>query len=386
MIIIVICGFYGISFADQDGESLTRNGRIAMVAAQEAQKQGDIKKAEEFLLKFISNYPGENHHFIEFFLANLFIEQNLEKKAFDHLKKCVELSPLYGPGWQNLGKICFDIKEYNMAALAMEKSFEIQEKNRYMFLFHAAIAHISAKNPQKALEHMRFLTSGQICKPKKRWIKLLVSLSIEQNCPEKALVVIKRLLKENGPKPCLFKLAANLHLGMKNYRKAAESFSAYAMCKKNICVKEQILLGDLYNQIGLPCKAALFYKKAAKRKPSKKLYEKMVSAWLDAYDYDQALTSVEQGLISYPAYSLWKMKGWICYGKNDFSNAADAFSHACKFKNHNSKSIFMLGVCAKNAGQIKTAIKALKKASQYPEHKKHSLALIMEMETEDKQI
>jgi hypothetical protein len=55
------------------------------------------------------------------------------------------------------------------------------------------------------------------------------------------------------------------------------------------------------------------------KKPSRRLYERMVSARLEACDNDKALAAVDKGVAVYPdSTGLWKLKGWICYGRNQF--------------------------------------------------------------------
>ena len=160
-LLLVLPVMSGIATASCKEESLSRNARMALVKAQEHMKNKETAKARITLLDFIEKNPRENHHFVESTLAGLFYDQNQMTKALAHYQKSVDLCPSYGPGWQNLGKICFDHKLFARSALAMEKAYVLDKQKNPQLRFHAAVAHISANAPGKALGHMEFLTSGR---------------------------------------------------------------------------------------------------------------------------------------------------------------------------------------------------------------------------------
>ncbi|MFK5951872.1 MAG: tetratricopeptide repeat protein [Desulfobacterium sp.] len=370
----------GNALAHSGEADLTTRARTALV---EAQKQMELKnpaQAQAVLQEFLRHHSKEDHHFVEFTLAGLLYTENRLKKACTHYKKTVELCPDYGPGWQNLGKICFDLKRFHEAATAMETSYKVCKKKNPIFLFHAAVAHISAKAPKKALEHMLFLTSGRAGTPKTNWVKVLTSLAIELKRPKKALATVERLLKDPIPDPMLWRLATNLYLSMNNYSKSAETLAVYGMVHP-LSTQEETLLADLYNRIGIPAKAADHYQQVLKRKPSQRIYERMVSARLEACDKDKALAAADKGVAAYPGSKvLWKLKGWIYYEYDQFDPAVKAFSRAMELDKNDKKACFMKGLCASRAGAFETARQALERASTFPEYKNQALSLIREME------
>lgn len=370
----------GTALAHQGEADLSLLARTALV---EAQKQMELKnpaQAQTVLHEFLLHHPKEDHHFVEFTLAGLLYNRGCLKKAYTHYKKTVELCPNYGQGWQNLGKVCFDLKRFDEAATAMETTYKVCKRKKPIFLFHAAVAHISAKAPRKALNHMLFLTSGRAGTPKSNWIKILTNLAIELKCPKKAIATVDRLLKKPTPDPMLWRLAANLYLSMNNYSKAAETLAIYGMVHP-LSTKEETLLADLYNRIGIPAKAADHYQQVLKKKQSQRLYERMVSARLEACDKAKALAAANKGVAVYPnSKVLWKLKGWICYECERFDPAVKAFSRAVKLDKNDKKACFMKGLCASKAGAFETARQALKRASKYPEYKLQALSLIREME------
>ncbi len=366
-----------------DEKTLSRKGRIAMVEVQKLTNENKLVQAKQTLVKFNRDYPDENHPYIAFTLAGLLTGENLLPAALVSYQKTIEMCPSYGPAWQNMGKICYDLEKFNQAAMALENAYELMEKKNYLLLYHAAIAHISDKKNEKALKHMQFLTSGRAGDPTPDWVKLLVNLSIEQHREKSAIATVENLLAQDNPAPYLFRLAATLYLHVKKNRQAAEALSVYGMLSP-LTRTEQILLADLYNNLGMPFKAAQYYENIIEKNPEKKIYKRLASAWLAACEPEKAMMAAKKGLAFHPScHKLWKLMGWIHYDKKEFKQASQAFSQAFILKATDSKSLFMHGLCACKAGQYEIAKKALKKASLCSRYKIQALALIRQMKLEN---
>ena len=379
ILLILLSAMASVVNASSGEKDLSRNARVALVEAQRCMKAKQHAQAQKVLLDFVEKCSEENHHFVEFTLAGLFYDKNQQVEAIEHYRKTVAICPSYGPGWRNLGKICFDHKKFSEAARAMEKAYEIGGRKKPLLLFHAAVAHISAKAPQKAFVHMRFLTSGKAGKPDTNWVKIFANLSLELKCPGKALGTILRLIKAPDPDPVLWRLAATLYLEQKKYRKATEVLAVYAVLKP-LSISEMRLLADLYSQLDIPYEAARWYERVIEKKPGKALYKRLVSSWREACCSDRAFSAVERGLLEYPdCHGLWKMKGWIFYDVHDFNNASAAFSKASGLNVKDMKSLFMQGLCACRAGRTDVALKALKAVESCPEYKKQARALMREL-------
>lgn len=365
-------------------ETLTRGARIALVEAQKLIDEKEKDKACQTLLEFIKDYPDENHPYVSFTLAGLMLEKNKPSMALVHYQSTIDMCPYYAPAWQNMGKICFDLEKFDRAALAMEKAYELTGGNNHQLLFHAAVAHISGKSPEKALDHMKFLTSGRAGIPKPNWVKLMVNLSIEQKQYSGAIKTIENLVAQKAPDAYLFKLATSLYLQMNKYKEAAKSLSLYGMLTP-MNIAEQTLQANLYNNLGIPFKAASYYEKVIKEKPQKVIYERLASSWLEACESEKAMVAAKKGLELYPeSPALWKLTGWIFYRNKEFKNASKAFSRAVFLNKKDLKSLFMHGLCACRSGQNDIAKKALRKASGHSQYKTQALALLRQMEKASK--
>ncbi len=362
-------------------DTLTRSARVALVEAQKQIKEENISDAQKILVEFTRTYPDENHPYIAFTLASLFVDKNSLASALDQYEKAVEMCPSYALAWQNIGAVCFDLKKFDKAAGAMEKTWEFTGKKEYKLLYHAAVAHVSAGSKKKALGHLDFLTSGRAGEPELKWVQLMVNLSIEEDRAEKAVLAVEKLLDKSDPHALYFKMAAMLYLNMNKYRKAAEALALYGMVS-SLTVSEQTLLADLYNNLGIPFKAAELYEKVLEKNPEKKLYGRLVSAWVEACMPEKALAGAEKGVTLFPdCPRLWKLKAWIHYDNNAFSQASTAFLKAYQLNKGEVKLLFMHGLCACRAGKDDMAREALKKVSAAgSEYKEQALALIRQME------
>ena len=381
-------------------ESLSRGARIALVAAQQwihppKEKKVDpgidaVAKALDILETFARENPDQRHPYLTFTLAGLYLEKDHPQKALAQYEETVALCPEFAPAWQNLGKLAFDLKHYSQAAHALETAWEVTEPKNHDLRYHAAAAHMSAEAPDKAMAHMRFLACGQAGPPKENWVKLYVHLSLELKKAPEAIGTLEALLAAENPPPSFFRLATSLYLDQNRHKDAAKSLSAYGLIHP-LSAREQMLLADLYNNLGLPYKAARNYEKVetcpvtgAKNTAGnrKKLYQRMAASWMDACEPDKALATADKGLETFPAcYGLWKLKGWILYDKEKFAQAAQAFARAAELKKSDTRSLFMHGLCASRAGKKEEARRILTLAARDKQYKKQALGLIRQMDT-----
>ena len=234
-----------------DEKTLTPNARTALVQAQKLITEKQAARAEEVLNKFLQNHPDENHAFVTYTLAACYLDMNKEKSALAQYERTIEFCPAYAPAWQNLAKICFDLKKYDRAGTALEKAWELTGRKNHLLRFQAAAAFISGKKQQKALPILTDLCSGKAGVPEEKWVKLLVQTAVEAKQPKTALRTVERLLDGTDPDPYLFRLASVLYLETANYRKAAQNLEAYSLVS-TLSRQERKLLADLYVNLGVP--------------------------------------------------------------------------------------------------------------------------------------
>ncbi|MCG8550682.1 MAG: tetratricopeptide repeat protein [Desulfobacterales bacterium] len=366
-----------------DEKTLTQNARMALVEAQKLMTEKKPALAEKVLTGFLQKHPDENHAFVAYTLAACYLDLNKFKSALEQYEKTIEFCPAYAPAWQNIGKICFDLKKYTRAGTALEKAWELTGRKKHMLRFHAAVAFISAKKQRKALPILTDLCSGKIGSPDKKWVKLLVQTAVEVKQPKTALRTVERLLARPAPQAYLFRLASVLYLEMANYRKAAQNLEAYSLVT-TLSRQERKLLADLYVNLGIPSRAAANYAALVVANPSARLWERTAACWFEACDYDKALEAAQKGLAAYPrSHRLWRTKGWVHYENKDYSLASQAFGKASGLNHKDINSLFLHGLCACRAGDRNSAKKALEKVACHDRYKARALGLIHEMDEEN---
>eukprot|EP01155_Anaeramoeba_flamelloides_P019564 Anaeramoba_flamelloidesa574996_18.p1 GENE.a574996_18~~a574996_18.p1 ORF type:complete len:399 (+),score=30.09 a574996_18:283-1479(+) len=366
-----------------DEKTLTQNARTALVQAQKLLTEKKAARAETTLTEFLQNYPDENHAFVAYTLAACYLDLNKSKSALEQYEKTIEYCPAYAPAWQNLGKICFDLKKYTRAGTALEKAWALTGRKNHTMRFHAAVAFVSAKKQRKALSILTDLCSGKSGPPEEKWVKLLVQTAVEAKQPETGLGTVERLLVGSDPEPYLFRLASGLYLEAANYRKAAQNMEAYSLVA-TLSRQERKLLADLYVNLGIPSRAAPNYAALTAATPCARLWERTAACWFEACDYDQALDSAQKGLAAFPkSPRLWRIKGWVHYENKDYSLASKAFAKASNLDHKDINSLFLYGLCACRAGDKDSAKKALEKVACHDRYKARALGIIHEMEAEN---
>lgn len=366
-----------------DEKTLTRNARIALVEAQKLISKKKAALAENVLTEFVQKHPDENHAFVTYTLAACYLDLNKPKPALTQYEKTIDFCPAYAPAWQNLAKICFDLKKYNRAGLALEKAWELTGRKNHLLRFQAAVAFISAKKQRKALPILVNLCSGKAGPHEEKWVKLLVQTAMAVKQPKTALKIVERLLVRPDPKAYLFRMASVLYLSSANYRKAAQNLEAYSLVA-TLSRQERKLLADLYANLGIPSRAAPNYEALIVAKSSAGLWGRAAACWFEACDYNKALKAAQKGLAAFPrSCRLWRVKGWVHYENKDYDLASQAFAKASGLDHNDINSLFLHGLCACRAGERDLARKALEKVACHDRYKARALGLIHEMEAEN---
>lgn len=366
-----------------DEKMLTREAGIALVEAQKLMAEKKTARAEKALTGFIQNHPDENHAFVTYTLAACYLDLNNLKSALEQYEKTIDFCPTYAPAWQNLAKVCFDLKKYNKAGMALEKAWELSGRKNHLLRFHAAVAFISAKKQEKALPILAYLCSGKAGPPGDKWVKLFVQTAMAVKQPKTALTTVERLLARPDPDAYLFRLASILYLESANYRKAAQNLEAYSLVA-TLSRQERKLLADLYANLGIPARAAPNYEAIVAVNACCGLWERTAACWFEACDYDKALRAAEKGLAAFPrSCRLWRIKGWVHYENKDYGPASQAFGKASGLDHNDINSLFLHGLCACRAGDMDSARKALEKVACHDGYKARALGIIHEMEAKN---
>lgn len=363
------------ALAKSEAPKLTPAVRKAVYDAQQAMEKKEFLKAEECLKKYIQKYPQKPHYLVEFTLGNALALMGKEKEALSHYEASADLYPDYAPTWQNMGKIYFDLKQYEQAGDCLLKAYEVNEKRDPSALYNVAVSYIMAEKEKKALPHLEFLASGQVGPPKTEWLEALLKVCMDLNLKEKAFEVITRLLDKNGNDPRWWKILAQFHLNQGNYKNGVAALTVYSYLAP-LSQEEIVLLGDLNNFIGLPLKAAEYYEKALHMENNPAIYEKLASAYIASHKPAKAIDVLGRAIKKTPTSKLYFMMGQVLYEIEDFDRAYQAFNGCFSLDHEDGQAVLMMGYCALRMDKNEMAESAFQKASHFRKQRKMAIELL----------
>ncbi len=366
------------AWAESEAPKLTPAVQKAVYTAQQAMEKKDYLKAEECLKKFIKKNPKKAHYLVEFTLANTLAVAGKDRDALPHYMAAANLYPGFTAAWQNMGKIYFDLKQYDKAGNCLLKAYELNEKKNHSLLYYAAVSYIMAKKERKALPHLEYLVSGEAGAPKTEWLEALLKVYMDLKLKEKAFAVVRRLIDENGDDPRWWKILAQLHLQQSDYEKAAAALTIHSYLT-SINRQDIMLLGDLNNAIGVPLNAAQYYEKALTLKNNVADYEKLASAYIAAHRPAKAIEVLNRVLEEKPTSTLWFMMGHVLYEEENFGKAYNAFDQSARLDRKSGRAYLMMGYCALQMDKKKTARSAFQKATRFPKQRKIAKELLKQV-------
>jgi len=373
-----ICSICCPALAENEAPKLTPAAQRVVYDAQQAMEKKKFLKAEKCLKKYISKYPQKPHYLVEFILGNVFALQAKEREALSHYETSAGLYPDYAAVWQNMGKIFFDLKEFEQAGDCLLKAYETNEKQDPSALYNVAGSYIMAGKEKKALPYLERLLSGKAAPPKTEWLEALLKVYMDLQLKEKAFEVIHRLLENNGNDPRWCKFLAQFYLQQSDYKNAVAVLTIHSYLT-SVNLKDLGLLGDLNSVIGVPQKAAEYYKSALTLENSPANYEKLALAYIVAHKSAKAIEVLESALDKEPTSGLFFLMGQALYEEGNFDRAYDAFNHSVQHDPKNGQAYLMMGYCALQADKKNAARSAFKKACRFPRQKKTAKKLLKQV-------
>ncbi len=376
LVAVMLVWAAGSPLAADQGSDLPQAVQKAVYEAQQNMAAKKYAEAEKKLLAYERSQPDAPHYLVAFTLGNVLSYQGKKQAAIERYRACAELNPGFGPVWQNLGKTCFDLKQYSRAGEHFFKAWQTGAPKDPKLRHHAAVAWMLAGENQKALAHLEYLVSGDAGRPQKQWIEALLKVSLDLGRDEKAVAALGRILEKEEGETRWWKLLAQLHARRQEYRKAASAFEIYALLVPALGREDAILMGDLYNAIRVPLKAAQSYRSALAMRECPKLRKKLAAAWLAAHRPDEARETMLTGPEPLTCPRVWLALGRTYYDRGDWDKALDAFSRSARLGPEDGRAHLMLGHCALQLQKKEIAVAALRKACEFKEYRRQASRLL----------
>ena len=372
------------AWAEEKAPGLSIAGQITLYNAQAAIEKKEYLKAEKILHQYIAKHPEKPNYLVEFTLGNTLTLTGRDKEALVHYNASVALYSGYAPAWQNMGKIYFDIKEYEKAGDCLFKTYQLDKNKNYLLLYNATVSFIMAGKAEKALPHLDYLVSRDADTVKIEWVEAFLRVCMDLQRKGKAFKKINRLLHKNSGNPDLWKIMAQFHLWQDDYKNALAALTIRSYLEPVKKREDIMLMGDLSNVVGIPVRAAACYERLLEGQAKRSDYKKLASAYIAAHRQGKALEVLNTALKKKPCPKLFFMLGRTLYYENLFKKAGDAFDKCTGLNPKKGRAYLMKGYCSLKLNDNKAARAAFEKAADCPKQKEAAERILRYVRNKDK--
>ena len=353
-------------------ENLDRDQKLALFEAQTKREENDdYAGAAERIVEFIRKNPDKDHYLLRFSAGADFSRAHLDEKALEQYQWCVKLEPRFAQGWLNLGEMAYRLQKYELAGDALLNGYQRHEDRPPNILYFSAAAYVMASKADRALPIFERLVSGQHGPPEMEWFRGLISCCLELEKREDGTKAVRGLIDWHGDDPEAWELAYQYHASAGEYREAAIALTI-AGYMRPLSRGEQVQLGDLYNVVGVPEAATKYYTAAFDSTATPAEVERLASAYLAAYDMDEARATLEDALKSNPTSRLWSLLGDLHYMEQRYRDAHDCYREASVLDPGQSRPYVMMAYCSLELKDHSDALVQLAEAAHFPEAKERA--------------
>jgi tetratricopeptide (TPR) repeat protein len=357
-------------------EDLPRDAKLALFESQQLLEKGENAKAVEMLGKYVRSHEKKDDHFlVRYQYATMLVQVDRREDALKEYQRVVKLEPRYEAGWLGLGETAYGLGQYELAADALTRGYELSTEKRPDLLYYVAAARLLGGDVTKALPVLEELTSGKHGAPKFEWYRGLVSACLQAEDADRGLLAVNSMLEKHAGNVDAWYLAFQYYASVSNYRQAAVSLTIVSYMRP-LTRQEQLQLGDLYAAVDAPAAAAEHYATATRDSASAGEIERVASAYLASYQHDLALKVLDEGLKSQPTFQLWSLLGDLQVMEKRFPEAYRAFTECAKLSPEKARPHLMLGYCALELNDPELAIEHLSKAAVDEEYAERAQMLI----------
>ena len=359
----------------------------------------------------IAKRRGYTHYAIDFTMGNYYLLLSKPEKALPHFQKAVSKQKKFSDAWINLAKCYYDLHQLGAAAEAFLNGYQAQAHKNAKYLYYSAVCYTSDDNFQAAedvfrkilknhpkevtlvwketfvhilraqkkntealpyIEELAKKTSGE---KQKEWREMLLYQYMSLKMDTRALSYAKWLTQVDTVESKWWKALSHLYFQKNQYENGLVALLVYSFIKP-LTPQEMMLIGDIHLMLGIPDQSVTYYEKRLKESLDAKTIKKVVNGYIRLYDYEKALSWIDQGLNikkdSKISLDLLKLKGSLLFESEKYIEAAKVFQQICQREKKKGQSLLMLGYAALNSGQLDKAEKAFTKAKKYKKQYKEA--------------
>lgn len=306
-------------------------------------------------------------------LAYVYAMQNKFGKAIGAYEQALATNAL---PLQVHEQMLFNVAQMYMSDDKLDKGQQVL--NRYMqescnpvpeAHISLAIIHADKKQFRESLKHAD-LALIKSKTPREAWLQLKLALHFELKEMARCAEVLVHLIAMAPMKETYFKQLQGV---LTEIKKDHDALAVLALAERSGFLDEENELRNLYNMymfMEIPLKAANVLDRGIAQKQvqaNEKNLESLANAWLMAREYDKAEAAMARAAQASDKGELYKQLGQIRMEKEDWKGALESLQQARKKGNlkNPGEAAFLVGVCAVQLKQWKTAEAALREAMQH---------------------
>lgn len=324
---------------------------------------------------------GYEHAVVLRSLSSVYALQNQYRKAAETLKKCLALNALPKQQEQqsflNLGQLYMATEQYRLAVKTLQPWLANHSSPDPETSALLANAYTQLKQYRQALPHIKKAIASSKKTPES-WYQLNLALYYELDDYKSAAKLLKRLLQRYPDKKEYWNQLGSVYQQLKQYHKAA-SIQHLAYQKGLLTSEKEILgLSNLFLYVGSPYKGAKILSKAlasGQVSGNSKNWEMLANAWMQAKEFDNAITALEKASALNAKGRLFKQLGQIYVEQEQWSKAIAAFNKALAKGGlkRPGEVYLLLGISHYELNQLAEARSAFHKAKGHGKDRKAAL-------------
>jgi tetratricopeptide (TPR) repeat protein len=358
-----------------DLELLPRHERKTMLRASLYAKSGDHVTAAALLADHLRANPEQEHYLMRLHLAQDLGDAGNTAEARDNYRRAVELEPRLERGWFGLADAAYDLTEYELAAEAFERGYDVAPDRPAEVLYYAAAAWLLAEKPDRAIVVFERLTSGSAEALQLRWVQGYLAAANRLEKPELADGAMRRLLAAYPDDPEAWYLKYQYEAARRDFQGAAVALRVVGHLRE-LTAAEEKQLGDLLMAAGVSQLASDHYRRGLTPEASAAEIERLASALVASHETEEALQVLRAALEKAPTPRLWSLVGDVHYLRQEYAEAMTAFGNVAAAGDETGRAWLMQGYCALELGRRNEALDLLARASTFPDQQDLAQRLI----------
>ncbi len=338
--------------------------RLALFEAQQLRETGDPDQAVDMLLGFLEEYPEQDHFLVRFHLAVSWSRRGDQENALLEYSRSAEMEPLFAQGWLNMGELAYNLGRYGLAASSLARGYDVSEWKDPNVLFFMSAALVMDERPEEAIPLLHELIDAPQSESKLEWHRALVMAYLDIGDEKRGSAAIRAMLAKFQNDADAWQIAFQYAAGRSDYEKAVIALTVIGYLRP-LSVDEQMTLGDLFLAVGVPTRAGDLYESALADSGTTADLERLASAHVAAYEFDEARAVLGRALEQQPTPRLWSLLGDMSFMDKDYESSMEAYRRSALSDTVSGRAWLMTGYCAIQLERYADAILPLERAAGF---------------------